>query len=308
MATRETVLALKPPDREPSLGVAWRTATQVSVLDVADALEATERPLAKRLKLARSWLKCSIALLRLAPDRLKPLASRLGERLRGFRDELREAGDAQALIASLDDLRSSCEPIARSADRQIIRAWRRRLDARQSISIRALTSERIVVLAGMLRKFAIGLPETGMRGEDDREIVRRFRKDYRRARRLSAKVGRAGGPAGPHRLRRAAVDHRYQLQFLLPAAEDRISDLEKLRRALGAFQDLEMLAAAVRDHPEGDNPRRMLQLIGKRQKKRLRRARRLAARLFRGRSRKVWPDDPVFYGAPGPAPAAEAPV
>jgi hypothetical protein len=47
MATRETVLALKPPDREPSLGVAWRTATQVSVLDVADALEATERPGAK---------------------------------------------------------------------------------------------------------------------------------------------------------------------------------------------------------------------------------------------------------------------
>jgi hypothetical protein len=51
----------------------------------------------------------------------------------------------------------------------------------------------------------------------------------------------------------------------LPAASEKIKALEKLRRNLGAFQDLEMLKCAVNERNGGPDPDRILSLVRKRQ-------------------------------------------
>ncbi len=270
----------------PQLGETWRQAIRDNLAAMADHLESVEQPLPARVKFVRSNLKRSLSLLRLAPDRLQHEAQRDGEQIRSIRRNLREACDSQALSESLGGLRPGRSRKHHSADLALLAAWRSILGAHQSATTKSITESWLRTQASRLRRLASTMPCA--KSIKDADIVDRFRADYRRARRRRSAV-QDGGPRKLHRLRQAVVDHRFQLELVFPRARDALPELEKLRRALGAYQDLEMLRNAVRDTPDGPDPGRLLKLIRRRQRRRLRRAGKLTRRLFGTATRRMWP-------------------
>lgn len=282
-----------------SLSAAWQRSITTNLRDMADRLEAIDRPLHERVKSVRSGLKCSIALLRLAPDSLREQARLASDRIKAVRDKLGDARDRQAVVESLEQLRPSREPSRRAADLRLIEGWRRRLQSDRRAALDQLDGDPIAAASRRIRRIATTMErERRSNGADD-EIVGRFRRDYRRARRRASIATADGKAASLHRLRRAIVDHRYQLQLLLPGATARLEKLERLRRALGRFQDLAMLKAVVDDSAGSLYPDRLGRLIRRLQPQHRRRAEKLARRLFRMRTRHLWPTEPTFYGAGG---------
>jgi CHAD domain-containing protein len=281
----------------PSIRDQWHDALVSDLVVSASLLCSDELSLQKRIKLARSRLKRSQAMLRLAPASIRAGCKKLERQLHFGRRDLGEARDAQAVLEALDDLRPGRSPKRRSADRKLIQDWRCWLALNQARTLRALSGEDIVRETAGLRMTAKSLAKRLLRSASDQEVVELFRSDCRRARKRMPGAHAAQHPQELHRFRQAVIDHRYQLEFLLPVASQRIMALEKLRRRLGAFQDLEMLKYAVDARENGPDPDRLQRLVRRRQRKRLNGAMRLARQLFDGRAKNIWPHDPMFYGA-----------
>jgi CHAD domain-containing protein len=275
----------------------WRDALVSDLVASASLLGSDELSLQNRIRLVRSRLKRSQAMLRLAPASIRAGCKKLDEQLHVARRDLGEARDAQAVLEALDDLRPGRSPKRRSADRKLIQDWRSWLALNQARALRTLSGEEIARETARLRMTAESLAKRSLRSASDQEIVEQFRSDYRRARERMPGAHAGRHPKDLHRFRQAVIDHRYQLEFLLPAASERAKALEKLRRRLGAFQDLRMLKRAVVEREGGSDPDRLQRLVRRRQRKRSSSAMRLARQLFDGRTQDTWPLDPMFYGA-----------
>jgi CHAD domain-containing protein len=282
---------MKTTEVTPSITLRWRDALVSDLDESARLLELDELPLPKRIKLVRSRLKRSQAMLRLAPAPLKAGARKLAEQLHVVRRNLGGARDAQAMLEALDDLRPGRSQKQRLADRKLIQDWHSWLSFNQQRALQVLDDEQIAREIGRLREIAKSLGKGSSNYTADQEIVFRFRKDYRRARKRIPSAHNARCPQDLHRFRKAVIDHRYQLEFLMPAASERVNALEKLRRFLGSFQDLEMLKRAVVERNDGSDLDRILKLIRKRQKSCIKKAKHWARGLFDGKAQDVLPRD-----------------
>jgi CHAD domain-containing protein len=284
-----------------SISNRWRDALVHDLFASANLLCSDELSLQNRIKLVRSGLKRSQAMLRLAPASIRAGCRKLEEQLHGARRDLGDARDAQAVLEALDDLRPGRSSKRRSADRTLIRDWRSWLALDQARTLRTLSGSTLARETARLRMTARSLAKRPLRYASDQDIVELFRSDYRRARKHMPCAHAARRPQDLHRFRQAVIDHRYQLEFLLPVASERIKALEKLRRLLGAFQDLEMLKCAIDEREDGPDPDRLQRLVRRRQRQRLNGAVRVACLLFDGKAKDMWPRDPIFYDAAGGA-------
>jgi CHAD domain-containing protein len=275
----------------PSIYNRWRNALVSDLDESARLLESDKLPLPKRIKLVRSRLKRSQAMLRLAPVSKKAGIHELEEQVHVIRRNLGGARDAQAMLEALDNLRPGRRQKQRLADRKLLQDWRSWLSFNQARALQVLDDDQIAREIARMREIAKSLGKGSNDHAADQEIVFRFRKDYRRARKRIPGAHAARCPQDLHRFRKAVIDHRYQLEFLLPVASERVNALEKLRRFLGSFQDLEMLKRAIDERNEGPDLDRILRLIRKRQKNRIKKAKRLARGLFDGKAHDVLPRD-----------------
>jgi CHAD domain-containing protein len=282
---------MKTAEAAPSIAPRWRVALVSDLDESAKLLESDELPLQKRIKLVRSRLKRSQAMLRLARASIKAGNHELAEQLHVVRRNLGGARDAQAMLEVLDDLRPGRSPKRRSPDRKLIQDWRSWLSFNQARALQMLDDDQIAIEIARLREIAKSLGKRSTDHAAGQEIAFRFRKDYRRARKRMPGSHAARCPQDLHRFRKAVIDHRYQLEFLLPVASERLSALEKLRRLLGTFQDLEMLKRAVVERNDGPDLDRILKLVRKRQKNRVKKAKHLARRLFGGKAQDALPRD-----------------
>ncbi|MGL5116284.1 MAG: CHAD domain-containing protein, partial [Beijerinckiaceae bacterium] len=262
-------------------------------VEAADLLEARDIPIAQRIKTVRSGLKRNSALLRLAPDAARKPARRLERSINAVRNELGQVRDILAMAEALDDLKPGRKPQRRASDIQLIGKWRSWFSQRSGQSLLGRGIDRQAAILRKAARLAARLP----RGcAEDQEIVDKFHRDYRRARRRMPNEANAEDTDGLHRFRRAVIDHRYELELLLPGASERVDELEALRRSLGAIQDLEMLKDAICERSDGMDSDRLWKLADRRQHSRARKAIRLAAPLFDKKTRRLWPENPIFYG------------
>jgi len=281
--------------REP-LAVLWRHELARELNAVAELLASPKTPLAKRIRLVRSRLKRSQAILRLAPDLLQPEANGLRHRLSAIRDDLGRARDAEAMVEAIGNLRCGGGRKRRDADKAIIRAWRRNLLEQHRKAVADFDNSVIESVAASLRHCTAVIARAPRSPDEDPNIVERFRNGYRRARKRLLPRATGARPDELHRFRKAVVVHRYQLEFMLPGAADRIEELEALRRRLGKVQDLEMLKTTVRKRSNHDGEcERLIRLAERRQRKHTRKAIRAARRLLDRRTSHAWPRETAFY-------------
>ncbi len=278
------------------LGLAWRHELARELRAVAAFLASQETPPAERIRLVRSRLKRSQAILRLAPDLLQPEARALRHRLSAIRDDLGRARDAEAMAEAIGNLRTAGGRRRRDSDKAIIRAWRKNLLEQHRKAVADFDKSVIESVAASLRHCAAVIARTPRSPDEDQNIIGRFRKGYRRARKRLPSHSSRLRPDELHRFRKAVVVHRCQLEFMLPDAADRVEELEALRRRLGKVQDLEMLKTTVRKRSDHDGEcERLIRLAERRQRKQTRKALRIARALLDRRTSHAWPRETAFY-------------
>ena len=122
------------------------------------------------------------------------------------------------------------------------------------------------------------------------DIAARLAQGYRRARRRVPDDWFQTNAEALHELRQCVVDHRYQMELVVPlwprAGRLWVEEAQRLRERLGTCQDLAVLGRLTEPHaPLARWRSRLTPLIAARRTDHVEHARRLARRLFAERPR-----------------------
>lgn len=229
--------------RRTDFGDAVVRAARSIIEEAREALGNRESSVAEAVYALRKALKRWRALLRLLQRPLGRQAERMRTEARALMRALAAARDAQSALDALDDLGKARPPLA-SPTRA---ALRRRLTAlREAAQARDVTPRLRRRLARHLDEAARWLGRWPARALDVETVAAGLTATYRRARQLLPDRWADADAAQLHALRRRVVDYRHQLELfeqLLPHARAaKREETRRLRRELGACQDLAVLA------------------------------------------------------------------
>lgn len=223
------------------------------------------------------------ALLRLLEPLLGPPARAARLAARDLAREVAEARDVQSALDAVQDLGDN---LAEAKSARCLKPVAKRLKAHR------LMLEKAHLDAARRRRFlqALDAAENFVRRWPAAklgfmEVLDRLARAYRRARRkIPAHWSRAAAE-DLHALRQRVVDLRYQMELVQPLwprlVRAFMREAQSLREALGAHQDLAVLAALTGpDQPLAAWRPQLLPLIAKRQAEHVAAARAVAARLF----------------------------
>jgi CHAD domain-containing protein len=245
----------------------------------------------------RKAMKRWRALLRLLEPFLGDEARRLRAEARDLARELSGARDAQSAIEALDDL---TEPEGKLSARTIA-TIRGRLDAIRLSAEAAIISEDVRArLRTAIDAAGAAIAAWDLEKLAFPELARELTKTYQRLRADSPKDWCKSEPDTLHDLRSVVVAHRYQMELVEPLwpkfGKLWVSEAQRLRDRLGAFQDLSVLRGFTVPHGALAPWRsRLTPLILARQDKHAKASQRLANRLlaerpkaFRRRLEALW--------------------
>lgn len=274
----------------------WAIAREI-LSEARAALDDPEKSDAAAVHDYRKAMKRWRALLRLLEPFHGDEARRLRIEARDFARELSGARDAQSAIEALDDL---AEADAGLSPRTIA-SVRGRLDA-----IR-LSAEAATLNQAVRARLSIALENAGTSVDTWQlaqfsfgELARELAKTYERMRDDSPKNWAAAEPEVLHDLRSVVVAHRYQMELIEPLwpkfGRVWVTEAQRLRDRLGAFQDLSVLQDFTRPHaPLAPWRSRLVPPILARQATHANAAQRIAGRLlaerpkaFRRRLEALW--------------------
>jgi len=191
----------------------------------------------------RKALKRWRALLRLLEGPLGRQADRMRTEARALTRALAATRDAQSALDALDDLGKAQAPLSSTT----IAALRRRLIAlRETAQGRDVTPDLCERVARYLDGAVRWVERWPCQSIDFDTTVAGLTATYRRARKLLPEDWAEADAAQLHALRRRVVEHRDQMDLvapLLPRYDGaRSKQAQRLRRRLGACQDLAVLA------------------------------------------------------------------
>jgi CHAD domain-containing protein len=237
------------------------------------------------------------ALLRLLEPSLGDDARRLRAEARVLARELSGARDAQSAIEALNDLAESEGKLSARTIASICR----RLDAiRLSAEAATINEDVRARLRAAFDTAAAATAAWNLEKLTFADLARELAKTYQRLREDSPKDWTKAEPDTLHDLRSVAVAHRYQMELVEPLwpkfGKLWVSEAQRLRDRLGAFQDLSVLKGFTVPHaPLAPWRSRLTPLILARQKNHAKAAQRLADRLlaerpkaFRRRLESLW--------------------
>lgn len=223
------------------------------------------------------------ALLRLLEPLLGPSARAARLAARDLAREVAEARDVQSALDAVQDLGDN---LAEAKSARCLKPVAERLKAHR------LMLEKAHLDAARRRRFlqALDAAENFVRRWPAAklgfmEVLDRLARAYRRARRKIPAHWLRAAAEDLHALRQRVVDLRYQMELLQPLwprlVRAFMREAQSLREALGAHQDLVVLAALTGpDQPLAAWRPQLLPLIAKRQAEHVAAARAVAARLF----------------------------
>jgi CHAD domain-containing protein len=291
-------MAGKPAVRpDAAVGEALGAVARETLSEARAVVDDAQKPDAIAVHDLRKALKRWRALLRLLEPFLDEGARRLRAEARDLARQLSGARDAQSAVEALDDLAENKGDLSP----RTIASIRGRLDAirlsAEATSINedvrarvraALDAARPVIAAWNLEKLSFT------------ELARELARTYARLRDESPKDWCKAEPDTLHDLRTIAVAHRYQMKLVEPLwpkfGKLWVSEAQRLRDRLGAFQDLSVLKGFTAPHGALAPWRsRLTPLILARQEKHAKAAQRVADRLlaekpkaFRRRLEALW--------------------
>jgi CHAD domain-containing protein len=228
----------------------------------------------------RKSLKRWRALLRLVAPVVGAEAEALRIEARDLAREMAPARDGEAALEALADLGDPPSLSARS--RATIGT---RITEAAGAKDQGLTPALKARIGEALARAATATERWPLSRFDCEEATRQLASTYRRAGGAIPRDWSEANAETLHRLRRRIVEHRYQMELVEPAWPKLIrlwvSEAQRLRDRLGAYQDLVVLQMLTAPHePLAHWRSRLTPLIVARQAEHVAGAQRLAGRLF----------------------------
>jgi CHAD domain-containing protein len=261
-------------------------AGQAIINDARQALAGTDLTDAEVVHELRKAFKRWRALLRLLAKPLGEPADRLRIEARDLMRSLASARDAQAALDALADLQENASEVPAPLSAKSMETVRTRLTAiRDAAELTSVTPELRARLLAYLDEAARALDSWPLQSIPFATIVDGLLVTYSRARHLIPNDWDGCDPEHLHALRRRVVEHRHQMELIVPLwprfGEVWVEEAQRLRGRLGSCQDLLMLVnfTAPRQ-PLAPWRSRLAPMIEHRRKAHLKAAERLAGRLF----------------------------
>jgi len=286
--------ALRP---DAAVGEALRAVARETLSEARAVLDDMGRSDAVAVHDLRKTLKRWRALLRLLESFLGDDARRLRAQARDLARELSGARDAQSAIEALDDLVEGGHALSP----RTIASIRGRLDAiRLSAEAATINEADRGRLHAAFDAAAEAVATWDLENLSFDDVARELTRTYQRLRDDAPKDWDKAEPDTLHDLRTVVVAHRYQMELVEPLwprfGKVWVSEAQRLRDRLGAFQDLSVLLGFTVPHGALAPWRsRLTPLILARQAKHAKAAQRLANRLlaerpkaFRRRLEALW--------------------
>jgi len=291
-------MAEKPAVRpDAAIGEALRAVARDILSEARAVLDDKKKADAISVHDLRKAMKRWRALLRLLEPFLGEDARRLRAEARDLARQLSGARDAQSAIEALNDLAESKGKLSP----RTITSIRGRLDAiRLSAEAATINEDVRGRLRAALDAAGPAVAAWNLEKLSFAELARELTRTYARLRDDSPKDWCKAEPDTLHDLRTVVVAHRYQMELVEPLwpkfGKLWVSEAQRLRDRLGAFQDLSVLLGFTVPHGTLAPWRsRITPLILARQAKHAKAAQRIADRLlaekpkaFRRRLEALW--------------------
>jgi CHAD domain-containing protein len=259
-------------------GARLAEAAAAGISDARRALNKTGSRQPEAVHALRKAFKRWRALLRLLQASIGAPARDMRGKARSLMRELSSARDAQAALDALDDLTKGDAPIASSS---LNTMHARMAQFRNAAGTSAFTPELRARIGRYLDEAALATERWNLADIPFNRIADGLTKTYRRAHKLVSEDWHEAEPEQLHELRRRVVEHRHQIDLIEPLPKRWSEEAQRLRTHLGACQDLMVLAHFVQPHRALAPWRsRLTPAIAARRAAHLRRAERIAARLF----------------------------
>lgn len=254
--------------------------------DGRKALTASDLSDAETVHELRKAFKRWRALLRLLAKPLGEQADQMRVEARDLMRTLAGARDAQAALDALDDLQEHTPDEDRTLSAKSMATLRTRLVAvRDAAELASVTPELRARLLAYLDKAARALESWPIGAISFGTVADGLLAIYRRGQKLIPDDWAVCEPEHLHTLRRRVVEHRHQMELLVPLwprlGQVWVDEAQRLRGRLGACQDLLMLThfTAPRQ-PLAPWRSRLAPMIEARRHAHLKTAAHLASRLY----------------------------
>lgn len=302
---RKTRTAAHAAKSGGNFGDSLAAGARVIISDARQALSDPALSESEAVHNLRKALKRWRAFLRLLERPVGAPAEAMRAEARDLMRMLAGARDAQSALDALNDLRKSKTPLPATSAETIGARLTEMRDAAETASFTAETRHRI---ADYFDYAALSLERWALPEIDFEAIADGLTATYRRARQLVPGDWARTEPEHLHDLRRRVVEHRHQIELIVPLwpqqAKTWAQKAQRLRNRLGACQDLEVLSRLTAPHqPLARWRSRLAVAIAARRAAHLQTAARLTARLFvdkpkafRKRIARLW----VAKGMPKP--------
>jgi CHAD domain-containing protein len=270
--------ALRP--EEGSVADGMRAVARDILKEASAAVTDGARSNAEAVHDFRKAMKRWRAFLRLVEP--LPEARRLRIEARDAARGLADARDRQAAIDALDDLRENAGRLSAST----LNAIRARIEeVKRAAEITTLTPAMRERLLSTVKAGADAVACWPLDGLQFADVARQLTETYRRARRAVPVDWRQATARELHRLRRRVVEHRYQMELVVPLwprlGRLWVEEAQRMRDRLGAYQDLVVLSQLAASEPAFASwGSRLAPVIAERQAALVWAAVRLAGRLF----------------------------
>jgi CHAD domain-containing protein len=229
----------------------------------------------------RKAMKRWRALLRLLEPLLPEEDKALRVQARDLARDLAHARDARAALDGLEDTSQE-----NSLSERTLKTVRARLEEmRQRAERNTLTEAKREQLRTALATATARIEQWPLAAVAFSDVAARLAQGYRRARERVPEDWTTADPEALHELRQRVVEHRYQMELVVPlwprVGRLWVDEAQRLRDRLGTCQDLTVLARLTKPHqPLAPWRSRLTPLIAARRENHVEHARRLARRLF----------------------------
>jgi CHAD domain-containing protein len=233
----------------------------------------------------RKAIKGWRAMMRLIAPTVGQDAEAMRVKFRDLAREIAAARDGQAAQEALSDLLTDDDDMPGVAVRARAAIAERLAALRASAEAVSLTPERKTRICEMWSGAEAAIARWPLERFDCEEATRQLARSYRRVRDAIPDEWSKASPDALHKFRQRVVEHRYQMDIAEPLwpkiMRVWVSEAQRLRDRLGAHHDLVILQHLTEpDRPLARWRAQLTPLIAARQKAHVKRAKRLAERLF----------------------------